>query len=123
MRARGTPRPQAARAAMGIQGMELCAMAVVVLLFIAVLKQFGILEPMSMEGNAWPPAPWRPCAGGRRSEGREQHLRSGVRVPRSTRRGAALGDAVLRGPARLGHRPLLAPEITFPVLISVKGDN
>lgn len=43
-----------ARAAMGIQGMELCAMAVVVLLFIAVLKQFGILEPMSMEGNAWP---------------------------------------------------------------------
>lgn len=42
---------------MGIQGMELCAMAVVVLLFIAVLKQFGILEPMSMEGNMWPPAP------------------------------------------------------------------
>ena len=42
---------------MGIQGMELCAMAVVVLLFIAVLKQFGILEPMSMEGNAWPSAP------------------------------------------------------------------
>lgn len=41
---------------MGIQGMELCAMAVVVLLFIAVLKQFGILEPMSMEGNAWPRA-------------------------------------------------------------------
>lgn len=37
---------------MGIQGMELCAMAVVVMLFIAVLKQFGILEPMSMEGNA-----------------------------------------------------------------------
>ncbi|XP_025782986.1 calsenilin [Puma concolor] len=36
---------------MGIQGMELCAMAVVVLLFIAVLKQFGILEPMSMEGS------------------------------------------------------------------------
>lgn len=32
-------------------------MAVVVLLFIAVLKQFGILEPMSMEGNVWPPAP------------------------------------------------------------------
>jgi hypothetical protein len=42
---------------MGIQGMELCAMAVVVLLFIAVLKQFGILEPMSMEGNVWPPTP------------------------------------------------------------------
>lgn len=42
---------------MGIQGMELCAMAVVVLLFIAVLKQFGILEPMSMEGNVWPPSP------------------------------------------------------------------
>ncbi|KAK2093258.1 hypothetical protein P7K49_029787, partial [Saguinus oedipus] len=49
--------PLAARLAMGIQGMELCAMAVVVLLFIAVLKQFGILEPISMEGNAWPPAP------------------------------------------------------------------
>ncbi|KAG8509690.1 Calsenilin [Galemys pyrenaicus] len=39
-------------AAMGIQGMELCAMAVVVLLFIAVLKQFGILEPMSMEDSS-----------------------------------------------------------------------
>ncbi|XP_077629625.1 calsenilin [Crocuta crocuta] len=51
-RARGTPRPQAARVAMGIQGMELCAMAVVVLLFIAVLKQFGILEPMSMEDSS-----------------------------------------------------------------------
>lgn len=38
---------------MGIQGMELCAMAVVVLLFIAVLKQFGILEPISMEGIVW----------------------------------------------------------------------
>lgn len=36
---------------MAIQGMELCAVAVVIILFIAVLKQFGILEPMSMEGN------------------------------------------------------------------------
>lgn len=36
---------------MGIQGMELCAVAVVILLFIAVLKQFGILEPISVEGN------------------------------------------------------------------------
>ncbi|XP_063214586.1 calsenilin isoform X3 [Chroicocephalus ridibundus] len=34
---------------MGIQGMELCAVAVVILLFIAVLKQFGILEPISAE--------------------------------------------------------------------------
>lgn len=32
--------------------MELCAIAVVIVLFIAVLKQFGILEPMSMEGNS-----------------------------------------------------------------------
>uniref|UniRef100_A0A8C0HCH7 Potassium voltage-gated channel interacting protein 3 n=1 Tax=Chelonoidis abingdonii TaxID=106734 RepID=A0A8C0HCH7_CHEAB len=37
---------------MGIQGMELCAMAVVIMLFIAVLKQFGILEPMSMEDTS-----------------------------------------------------------------------
>ncbi|XP_017692803.1 PREDICTED: calsenilin-like isoform X1 [Lepidothrix coronata] len=37
---------------MGIQGMELCAVAVVILLFIAVLKQFGILEPISMEDNS-----------------------------------------------------------------------
>ncbi|XP_058050835.1 calsenilin isoform X2 [Ahaetulla prasina] len=36
---------------MAIQGMELCAVAVVIILFIAVLKQFGILEPMSMEDN------------------------------------------------------------------------
>ncbi|XP_068012727.1 calsenilin-like [Melanerpes formicivorus] len=34
---------------MGMQGMELCAVAVVILLFIAVLKQFGILEPISAE--------------------------------------------------------------------------
>nr|XP_031362580.1 calsenilin [Lonchura striata domestica] len=40
---------------MGIQGMELCAVAVVILLFIAVLKQFGILEPISVEGTP-PPA-------------------------------------------------------------------
>lgn len=35
----------------GMQGMELCAGAVLVLLFIAVLKQFGILEPISAEGK------------------------------------------------------------------------
>ncbi|KAM3830632.1 calsenilin isoform 2-T2 [Vipera latastei] len=37
---------------MAIQGMELCAVAVVIILFIAVLKQFGILEPMSMEDSS-----------------------------------------------------------------------
>lgn len=47
-------------------------MAVVVLLFIAVLKQFGILEPMSMEGNACPP-PSLPSAGAGRLWGREPH--------------------------------------------------
>ena len=82
-------------------------MAVVVLLFIAVLKQFGILEPMSMEGNARSPAPPLPCAGGQRSEGREQHLRSGVRVlgsgeerPSGTLRSAAL-PASAAAPSRL----------------------
>lgn len=41
---------------MGIQGMELFAIGVVIILFMAVLKQFGILEPMSsFEGNG-PPA-------------------------------------------------------------------
>ncbi|XP_040545446.1 calsenilin isoform X9 [Gallus gallus] len=40
-----------------MQGMELCAVAVVILLFIAVLKQFGILEPISVEGDTpSPPA-------------------------------------------------------------------
>ncbi len=33
--------------AMGIHGMELFAIGVVIILFMAVLKQFGILEPMS----------------------------------------------------------------------------
>lgn len=51
-------------------------MAVVVLLFIAVLKQFGILEPMSMEGNAWPrprcPPPGRRSAGTQRARSRPQ---------------------------------------------------
>lgn len=38
---------------MGIQGMELFAIGVVVILFMAVLKQFGILEPISsFEGKA-----------------------------------------------------------------------
>lgn len=36
---------------MSIQGMELFAIAVVIILFVAVLKQFGILEPMSLEGK------------------------------------------------------------------------
>lgn len=62
---------------MGIQGMELCAMAVVVLLFIAVLKQFGILEPMSMEGIVRPTTclslPFPPRA--RTQRGREQLAR------------------------------------------------
>lgn len=88
---------------MGLQGMELCAMAVVVLLFIAVLKQFGILEPMSMEGNAWPPGPPLPFAGGQRAAGREQHSRSGARVrgPRAP---------ALRRPGCLSRRPLATPE-------------
>ncbi|KAG5840515.1 hypothetical protein ANANG_G00189620 [Anguilla anguilla] len=37
--------------AMGIQGMELFAIGVVIILFVAVLKQFGILEPMSFDGK------------------------------------------------------------------------
>uniref|UniRef100_A0A8C4RD41 Potassium voltage-gated channel interacting protein 3 n=1 Tax=Erpetoichthys calabaricus TaxID=27687 RepID=A0A8C4RD41_ERPCA len=37
---------------MGIQGMELFAVGVVIILFVAVLKQFGILEPMSMEDSS-----------------------------------------------------------------------
>lgn len=44
---------------MGIQGMELFAIGVVIILFMAVLKQFGILEPMSsFEGKGPPEAPW-----------------------------------------------------------------
>ncbi|XP_068891366.1 calsenilin-like isoform X2 [Aphelocoma coerulescens] len=54
-RAQHPPRAPAAPpippGAMGIQGMELCAVAVVILLFIAVLKQFGILEPISVEDS------------------------------------------------------------------------
>ncbi len=36
---------------MGIQGMELLAIGVVIILFVAVLKQFGIMEPMSLDGK------------------------------------------------------------------------
>lgn len=36
---------------MGIQGMEVIAIAVVVLLFFLVLKQFGIWEPLSLDGK------------------------------------------------------------------------
>lgn len=43
--------PRCPPPAAGMQGMELCAVAVVILLFIAVLKQFGILEPISVEDS------------------------------------------------------------------------
>lgn len=36
---------------MGLEGMEIIAIAVVVGLFIVVLKQFGIWEPLSLEGK------------------------------------------------------------------------
>lgn len=36
---------------MGLQGMEIIAIAVVIGLFVVVLKQFGIWEPMSLEGK------------------------------------------------------------------------
>lgn len=39
------------KAAMGLDGMEAIAIAVVIGLFIVVLKQFGIWEPLSLEGN------------------------------------------------------------------------
>lgn len=42
-------------AVMGIQGMELFAIGVVIILFMAVLKQFGILEPMSSFEGKGPP--------------------------------------------------------------------
>lgn len=38
-------------ATMGLEGMEIIAIAVVVGLFIVVLKQFGIWEPLSLEGK------------------------------------------------------------------------
>lgn len=37
---------------MGLQGMEIIAIAVVLGLFIVVLKQFGIWEPLSLEGKS-----------------------------------------------------------------------
>lgn len=37
---------------MGLDGMEVIAIAVVVGLFIVVLKQFGIWEPLSLEGKS-----------------------------------------------------------------------
>ncbi len=42
---------QLALVAMAIQGMELFAVAVVILLFVMVLKQFGITEPLSLDGK------------------------------------------------------------------------
>ncbi|MBN3317505.1 CSEN protein, partial [Atractosteus spatula] len=51
---RSVPDASGHRAGMGIHGMELFAVGVVIILFVAVLKQFGILEPMSMEGRVAP---------------------------------------------------------------------
>lgn len=39
---------------MGLDGMEMFAIAAVVGLFIVVLKQFGIWEPLSLEGRMKP---------------------------------------------------------------------
>lgn len=36
---------------MGLEGMEAIAIAVVIGLFIVVLKQFGLWEPLSLEGK------------------------------------------------------------------------
>lgn len=36
---------------MGLDGMEVIAIFVVIALFVFVLKQFGICEPMSLEGK------------------------------------------------------------------------
>ncbi len=36
---------------MAIQGMELFAVAVLILLFVMVLKQFGIKEPLLLDGK------------------------------------------------------------------------
>lgn len=47
--------------------MELFAIAVVIILFVAVLKQFGILEPMSLEGKEQ-----------ERSRGRTSRWKAGV---------------------------------------------
>lgn len=92
---------------MGIQGMELCAMAVVVLLFIAVLKQFGILEPISMEGNAWPTAPLPPAGAGVCGEGAARSGRARLapppgRPPGPGRLGLRLGGQRGLGPSSLG---------------------
>lgn len=62
------PPPPRRSAVMGIQGMELFAIGVVIILFMAVLKQFGILEPMSSFEGKGPsqaplqvPAAWLYC--------------------------------------------------------------
>lgn len=36
---------------MGLDGMEVIAIAVVIGLFVVVLKQFGVWEPLSLEGK------------------------------------------------------------------------
>lgn len=36
---------------MGVDGMEIIAVVVVIGLFVVVLKQFGIWEPLSLEGK------------------------------------------------------------------------
>ncbi|MGH0145015.1 UNVERIFIED_CONTAM: hypothetical protein FKN15_026804 [Acipenser sinensis] len=44
---------------MGIQGMEILAVGVVLFMFMAVLKQFGVLEPMeAITNGSGRTAPW-----------------------------------------------------------------
>lgn len=38
---------------MGLDGMEVIAIVVVIGLFVVVLKQFGIWEPLSLEGKTY----------------------------------------------------------------------
>lgn len=44
---------------MGLDGMEIIAIAVVIGLFVVVLKQFGIWEPLSLEGKTYKEQVWR----------------------------------------------------------------
>lgn len=44
---------------MGLDGMEVIAIVVVIGLFVVVLKQFGIWEPLSLEGKTYKEQVWR----------------------------------------------------------------
>ena len=85
------PRPT-----MNLDGLEMVAVLVVLALFVKVLEQFGLFEPVSLEGNpgvwaclgCWPERHWGGAYSDFMTGVRGEHVSDGTGHPGEVRRGA-----------------------------------